>query len=116
MGLRPVKASNGQYWRAKKASTRISILYITVKSYYKLHDFDTALSPRATAKRARPVARARSTKEERVANASWHIPDAYNPPAPKVSMSCNAAGPSSTINSAGKMRKTIGKSILMGAF
>jgi hypothetical protein len=42
MGLRPVEASIGQYWRLIKASIVTDNFYVAIKLYYKLCDFDTA--------------------------------------------------------------------------
>ena len=43
MGQRPVKASNGQYWRAKKASMAISSCSVSAKLYDKPRGIDIAL-------------------------------------------------------------------------
>jgi hypothetical protein len=42
-GLKPVKASIGQYWREKKTSIAIGSFYITVYFNYKSYNFDIAL-------------------------------------------------------------------------
>jgi hypothetical protein len=43
MGLRPVKASIGQYWRTREASLATDTFYVNIKLNYKLCDFDAAL-------------------------------------------------------------------------
>jgi hypothetical protein len=42
MGVRPVEASIGQYWRSIEASSVIDNFYVAIKLYHKLCDFDTA--------------------------------------------------------------------------